>query len=247
MFEIGNSLREARLRQGIEFVRAENETKIRSKYLQALEGERFEVLPGETYVKGFLRTYAEYLGLDGQLYVDEFNSRFAHGEEPVAVAAPPRRSRGRASESNFVVVALAGIVAVTILVVVAFAFGDDAQDEPTLPAATTQAADADESSGSGGTKTHKPGAPKTARLLLAADGGDCWVEVRRNGPTGELLFSGTMFDGDKERFAGKRLWVMLGAAENVVAKLNGKAVATWPDGQAAVLVTPRGAKPQRTT
>jgi cytoskeleton protein RodZ len=67
LFEIGNSLREARVRRGIEFAQAELATKIRGKYLRALEEEHFEVLPAETYVKGFLRTYAEYLGLDGQL------------------------------------------------------------------------------------------------------------------------------------------------------------------------------------
>src|SRR5207247_10526744 len=58
-----------------EFPQAEAAIKIRGKYLRALEDEQFELLPAETYVKGFLRTYAEYLGLDGQLYVDEFNSR----------------------------------------------------------------------------------------------------------------------------------------------------------------------------
>ena len=76
MFEIGTSLREARLRQGIELVEAEQATKIRAKYLRALEDERFELLPAQTYVKGFLRSYADYLGLDGQLYVDEYNSRY---------------------------------------------------------------------------------------------------------------------------------------------------------------------------
>ena len=76
VFEIGNSLREARLRRGVDFAQAEVATKIRGKYLRALEDEQFELLPAQTYVKGFLRTYAEYLGLDGQLYVDEFNSRF---------------------------------------------------------------------------------------------------------------------------------------------------------------------------
>jgi cytoskeletal protein RodZ len=51
--------------------------------LRALEEENFEALPAQTYVKGFLRTYADYLGLDGQLYVDEFNSRYAaEDEEP---------------------------------------------------------------------------------------------------------------------------------------------------------------------
>src|SRR5206468_11913203 len=81
MFEIGNSLREARVRRGVDFAQAELATKIRGKYLRALEDDQFDVLPAETYVKGFLRTYAEYLGLDGQLYVDEFNSRFVSGEE----------------------------------------------------------------------------------------------------------------------------------------------------------------------
>ena len=81
MFEIGNSLREARLRQGLEFVEVEQATKIRGKYLRALEDEQFDILPGQTYVKGFLRTYAEYLGLDGELYVDEYNSRYVPGEE----------------------------------------------------------------------------------------------------------------------------------------------------------------------
>ena len=75
MFEIGSSLREARLRKGLGFPELESGTKIRGKYLQALEDERFDILPGDSYIKGFLRTYAEYLGLDGQLYVDEFNSR----------------------------------------------------------------------------------------------------------------------------------------------------------------------------
>ena len=55
MFEIGNSLREARLRQQLDFPELEQATKIRSRYLRALEDEQFDVLPAETYVKGFLR------------------------------------------------------------------------------------------------------------------------------------------------------------------------------------------------
>ena len=77
MFEIGNSLHEARIRQGLEFPEVELATKIRVKYIRALEQEEFSLLPGETYVRGFLRTYADYLGLDGQLYVDEYVSRYA--------------------------------------------------------------------------------------------------------------------------------------------------------------------------
>ena len=113
MFEIGNSLREARLRQGLEFPELEQATKIRGKYLRALEQEEFEQLPGPTYVKGFLRSYAEYLGLDGQLYVDEYNSRFLVGEEE-APFRPRRSSAGRPQhrrvESDVVIFALAALI-----------------------------------------------------------------------------------------------------------------------------------------
>ncbi len=92
MFEIGNSLREARLRREIEFAEAEFGTKIRGKYLRALEDERFELLPSHTYVKGFLRSYAEYLGLDGQLYVDEYNSRYVTGDDDAPLRTAARRA-----------------------------------------------------------------------------------------------------------------------------------------------------------
>src|SRR5919202_451623 len=105
MFEIGNSLREARLRQGLEYVDIEQQTKIRSKYLKALEDEQFEVLPAPTFVKGFLRNYADALGLDGQLYVDEYNSRF-------------------------VLIAVGGIAAVVAIVLAAWKFGSS--DNPQL-------------------------------------------------------------------------------------------------------------------
>ena len=74
MFEIGSSLREARERRGLSYADVELGTKVRSRYIKALEDERFDILPGPTYTKGFLRAYADYLGLDGNLYIDEFNS-----------------------------------------------------------------------------------------------------------------------------------------------------------------------------
>ena len=124
MFEIGNSLREARLRQGLELPEIEQATKIRGRYLRALEEEQFDVLPAETYVKGFLRTYADYLGLDGQLYVDEYNSRYVTGEDDPPLrrsAVSPRH--GRRVESSVVVLALGAIALVTALVIVAWKFG----------------------------------------------------------------------------------------------------------------------------
>src|SRR5436305_15158284 len=91
MFEVGGSLREARLKRGLSPADVQKAIRIRDRYLQALEEARWELLPGDAYVKGFLRTYADYLGLEGSLYVEEYNSRFSHPDEPRRV--PPRFER----------------------------------------------------------------------------------------------------------------------------------------------------------
>jgi cytoskeleton protein RodZ len=243
VFEIGNSLREARLRQGYELPRVEADTKIRAKYLRALEEERFEVLPGETYVKGFLRTYSEYLGLDGQLYVDEFNSRFTREEEPLAPPRPTKQpARSRAVESNFVIVALAGIIAVTILVVVAWKFGS-ASPEPSTgipPAVNTP-------TGSTGTSTQQepvtrtPASKKKTRLVLYADGGDCWLRVRSKSATGKLRYEGTLQAGQTQRFVDdKRIWLQLGAPAYLQGTVNGERIRNMPKGPAIAVVKPDG-------
>jgi Helix-turn-helix domain/RodZ C-terminal domain len=244
VFEIGNSLREARLRQGFELPRVEADTKIRAKYLRALEAEHFEVLPGDTYVKGFLRTYAEYLGLDGQLYVDEYNSRFAREEEfPVQPSAARQRPRSRRMESNFVVVALAGIVAVTILVVVAWKFGSSGS--PTTPALLDGgSASSTQSSTTTGTQD-QPKEPSPAKRLakvsLTAAGGDCWLQVRAGSASGELLYEGTLQQGQTQRFTKwKRLWMQLGAPAYLRGRVNGHRVTNVPTSPAVVIVTAKG-------
>jgi hypothetical protein len=238
VFEIGNSLREARLRQGYELPRVEADTKIRAKYLKALEEEHFEVLPGETYVKGFLRTYAEYLGLDGQLYVDEFNSRFTREEEPLAPPRAPRQtSRSRAVESNFVIVALAGIIAVTILVVVAWKFGSSGAEPSTSPLGGAVPTDTTGTTSQQSTSTPPPSRQHKTRLVLYADGGDSWVRVRSRSATGKLLYEGTLQAGQTQRFVDdKRLWVQLGAPAYLEGTVNGKRIRNMPAGPAIAVV-----------
>src|SRR6185437_6592909 len=118
MFEIGGSLREARLKRGLTPADVQKAIRIRDRYLQALEEERWEVLPGDAYVKGFLRTYADYLGLDGNLYVDEYNNRFAHNEELAFVPERFARSGSRLGGGTFLrpVVAIGVIVAIVVAV-----------------------------------------------------------------------------------------------------------------------------------
>src|SRR5205085_2564409 len=90
MQAIGERLREARMRQGLDVTEVEVATKIRAKYLRALENDEFSMLPGKTYAKSFLRTYAEYLGLDAHLLVEEYRAQHEpRGEGEVQAYVPP--------------------------------------------------------------------------------------------------------------------------------------------------------------
>ena len=237
MFEIGSSLRDARVRKGLELPTLEAETKIRAKYLRALEEERFDLLPGDTYVKGFLRIYAEKLGLDGQLYVDEYNSRFSLSEEPVVANRPRSGTRQARFEASAVVVALAGIVAVTVLVIAAWRLGgDDGGGETT---ATTAATDVESRPGA---TTAAPGgeAAPPVQLILTARKGTSRVVVRRGSARGEVLWEGTLSKGDDQPVEGTKLWLFVERSQNVALTLNGEATPPIGRGSHAVVVTKDG-------
>jgi cytoskeletal protein RodZ len=97
MAEIGATLREARMGARIDVSEIEAQTKIRAKYLRALENEEWDLLPGPTFVRSFLRTYAQALGLDDKALVDEYRRQYEQPSElehqPVMSSA--RGTRGR--------------------------------------------------------------------------------------------------------------------------------------------------------
>ena len=234
MFEIGNSLREARLRQGLDFPEIEQATKIRGKYLRALEEEQFEVLPAQTYVKGFLRSYADYLGLDGQLYVDEFNSRYVRGEFEEEEEEQPFRPRvaggGRGGfQGKAVLLTVAVIAGLTVFFFAAWMWGGNSGQEglplnPPPPAKPKQA---------------KP----TARLVASGVAGGSYIVVRRGSRTSKPIYSGTLENGKKQRFEGRRLWIYVYAPANLRLRLNGRARAVPGAGTGArrwLVVRPSG-------
>ena len=96
MPEIGATLREARMRARIDISEIEAETKIRAKYLRALENEEWGLLPGPAYVRSFLRTYAEALDLDAKLLLEEYKLRHERPSDHdlMPIGAPRRRYRG---------------------------------------------------------------------------------------------------------------------------------------------------------
>jgi cytoskeletal protein RodZ len=232
LFEIGNSLREARVRRGIEFAQAELATKIRGKYLRALEEEHFEVLPAETYVKGFLRTYAEYLGLDGQLYVDEYNSRFVIGEEQSEArarrsAARPQR-RHRRIETNVVLVALAAIAILMVIVISAWK-ASGGKPQPVAHKALAPV-------------THT-GAPAPL-LMITPLRGSTHLTARLRTATGNTVFEGTVTKGDQPlAIRGNRLWLQIDTPENLRIQVRGKLVHVPGGKPKVIVVTPTGWRP----
>jgi cytoskeleton protein RodZ len=134
MPEIGETLREARMRQRIDMTEVEAATKIRAKYLRALETEEWELLPGSTFVKTFLRTYADYLGLDSRLLVEEYKQRF---ERPAGLDVAPlnlrtqRRRRRMAPSLGPGLVVVAGVVALLAALYVLGRSGQDNTPPPT--------------------------------------------------------------------------------------------------------------------
>jgi cytoskeleton protein RodZ len=227
MFEIGSSLREARVRNGLEIPDVERATKIRGKYLRALENESFDVLPSQAYVKGFLRSYADFLDLEGNLFVDEYTSRFWVDEEQGSKRARRIRVREqhhRRAERNMVVLTIVAIGIVTALVIAAWNYGGGGAQPriPNLRPATTQAVPAN-----------------TAVLTVRATSGASLLEVRRGWATGNVLFHGTLERGESQRFTAKHLWLNIGSPENLRVKLNGQTATLGTGCPQVVMVTRR--------
>jgi transcriptional regulator with XRE-family HTH domain len=234
MFEIGSSLREARVRQGLDLSEIERDTHIRKSYLAALEDDRFDALPAPAYAKGFLRTYADYLGLDAQRFVDEYNTRFAPEEEPPA-PPPVRIRRPRIPRERWMLTAIPVGALVIGLIAWQLSAGGGRHQPPVPPRTTTSQA-----------RTSRPAAtttaaqpPAVARIVLVAGRGPCWLSVHIGSPTGKLIYASTLPQGRTARFVSRRLWIRFGAPWNVDATLNGKAV-RLPTSTGDVTVTPTG-------
>jgi hypothetical protein len=171
---IGATLREARVRRRLDLVDAEAETKIRVRYLRALENEEWDVLPGPTYTRSFIRTYAIMLGLDGERLADDFRRLQDHGpaerpREPVAPGPVPAGGGGGGPGiSRGVVGALISIALIGVLVAIGLLGGDDATTPEGRPAGAA--------TGTGGPQEaqERPAAPRQTELRLTALG-EVWV------------------------------------------------------------------------
>jgi cytoskeleton protein RodZ len=255
LFEIGNTLREARLRRGLDISQCEAATKIRGKYLRAMEEEQFDVLPASTYVRGFLRSYAAFLDLDSQLILDEYESRFGVPHDPVSEGEgapggraggrrPGRRPTPRRTETQLLWLAIGGVLAVALLVWLGV--GDDSSRPtaiPTTPATRARAAPPSPARAVAPAPKPKP-VPKRLSVVLTGQGNyGSWVEVHGGASeTGPLVYSGTLAPGETfTRTVRRALWITVGNPDGLKVDINGRTAASAgvPD---RFVVTKRGIK-----
>jgi transcriptional regulator with XRE-family HTH domain len=241
MFQLGSTLREARTRQGLELRDAAEATRIRVKFLAALEGERFGELPAEVYARGFLRAYAEFLGLDGDLYVAELNSRI-EAQRPPPPPPPPEPRLTLPSLDRRATALLGGAAAVVLVFLLAWHYGDGSQAHP-RSATTCQVAGVKKTIVHRRSPATGAGSPAVARLVLVAARGDCWLSIRAESPDGRVLDEGLLREGATVDVAAKRLWIRIGAPWNLDARLNGRTLRGLPADTGNVFVTAAGLEP----
>jgi cytoskeleton protein RodZ len=238
MPEIGETLREARMRRRIDMTEVETATKIRGKYLRALENEEWDLLPGPTFVKSFLRTYAEYLGLDARLLVEEYRQRFERPSTqdltPFSAARrggrTPRR-RQRVAAMGPVLVMAGGLVVLLVFFFLLGKWGPDDEETPTAsdggdgaratatPTPSAEPQDRDEA----------PARPRRVRLRLVATGPVYVCLVNASGD--QVIDEQTLAAGTRTEVFRSRSFRTNFGNDNVEMVVNGKTypVAASPD------------------
>jgi hypothetical protein len=196
---------------------------IRARYLLALETERFDALPPGSYRQIFLREYADFLGLDGAVYAEDYELRVA----PPTPEAPegfewrlgPARVLPRSLSPRLVAVMAVIAVALTGLGAWRLAGPDsstvDAAGAPPSPVGLPSAPAPRAVLRSAATR---PRAPVVAASLLSltAARGSCWLWVRIGSATGPTVYERTLAPGQTVRFGlGRRLWIRVGAPWNL--------------------------------
>jgi len=243
MADIGTTLREARIRARIDISEVEARTKIRAKYLRAIENEEWDLLPGPVYVKSFLRTYGDFLGVDSRLLVDEYKRRY---ERPADQDLRPISARGRERERKrrrprlgpigAVVLVLVAVVAALFIV---GSLNKNSSNSTTTPPTTA----ASQSTTTSHTTTthhrhHKPAPPKpTTVTLKLVPTSSVYVCVEDG--NGKKLIPGVIFGVGQTipTETASKLMVTLGNP-SVQMKVNGKTVPVANSSPVGYALTP---------
>jgi cytoskeleton protein RodZ len=223
--EIGSRLREARMRAKIDINEVETRTKIRAKYLRAIENEEWDLLPGEVYAKSFLRTYGDFLGLDTRQLLDDFRRRYERpSDHELRPIAPLGRDRDRPPRRRGVPPWV--VIAAVLLIVVAVLFYVGKRNPGSGSHTTTQARTT-----TGRTSHHRRRRRRAHRALPAT----VKLQLQPTGPTpvyvclvdgtGKKLIPGLIFNVGQTipTKSASKLLLTLGN-NSVKMKVNGVAI-----------------------
>jgi len=242
---IGETLREARTAAGIQLDDAERTIRIRIRYLDALESEEWDVLPGDAYVRGFLHTYADFLGLDGAALVDEYDRQDVPTQAERSIDAPfePPRSMdgGNPTMRRIGWGAIFAAAALAALFIVLGITGGSSQG----PKNNHHQHHRGDKQGSAQSSTTTTTTPSEATVSLTPTG-TVWVCLVDQ--SGKALVNGeTLTTGDSRGpFKAKDMQLTLGNGE-IQVELNGKQVSIPSAANPVGFdLTPQGAKPLST-
>lgn len=249
---IGDLLRQAREKKGLSLREIEDETNMRWKYLEALENEDFEVIPGETYVKGFLRNYSAFLGLDSDQMLELYREKIDEKEKAVArdqrIAERQGRKNKKQTQTGIYWMVGAALGLALIVGVWALNRGEQtpsAQNEPgpskqqQLPEAKPKPKPPVQTPPKE-TEQNVP-APPTPNNTQVPNGtnqvppttpGEGLVAVSFKvvekeswflvKVDGNEVFEGLVYPGQSKSFTGKSVWARVGNAGAVIAQVNGQ-------------------------
>jgi transcriptional regulator with XRE-family HTH domain len=215
---IGSELRAERERRGLALAEVEARTKIRVRYLAALEDGRYEVLPGPAYARAFLRDYAEELGLDPSDALSELSGPEEQLPPPPPPEPPrlPRVARRTAIAGAVVVVLVAGVTVAGALLggggrpAALTRTGSSVHTQPPAPPPHRTPV------------RHAPPAPPVHGLVrVSATTGNCWLEIRGGSATGPILYEATLPAGSAISFHRRFLWVRVGAPWSLAITIDG--------------------------
>jgi cytoskeleton protein RodZ len=233
------------MRAHIDITEVETRTKIRAKYLRAIENEEWDLLPGPVYVKSFLRTYGDFLGLDSRLLIDEYKRRYErpsdHELRPIAALS---RERERASRGPLLPPWMIVAAVLVVVVVVLYVLGNSSSGPktPTTPAAQhPPAVKHHHHRHHRSQTTTTPAAPSTVKLQLSPTGPGAIYVCLEDGNKHPLIRGATFNAGQTiPTFTRDKLLLTLGNA-SVTMKVNGKAIKVPPSSSSiGYLIQPSG-------
>jgi len=251
MPEIGSTLREARMRARIDITEVEQATKIRAKYLRALENEEWSLLPGPIFIKSFLREYADFLGLDSRTLVEEYKLRYDRPSEAELAPLSPRLGRERRGSGGvgyraprvaprWLIVGGA-IAAILALLALIGSIGNGGDGGNSSGSTSTAANRATTTNPARTQRSRAPVAPARASVRIVPTG-TVYVCLVDGG--GRVLIPGSQFEAGQQVPVYKARKLRLTLGNNAVQlRVNGRAMSVPASSTAiAYEVTPSGAR-----